>query len=482
MIYRTAFLCFITSILLSTCANKKNEYYELAKNYADYMVEKGRDHYGEVHSPVFLAMLNRSTDSIIANPEESVYFERAVTGIRNSDRALNGANPFNDEGLYTLLYNLSEDTDDPKYKKVADQSLSWLIRNTQHHETKLIGWGEHLGYRCDLDQIVRHPDSQWGHLKHEIHGYWSLWPKVFILEPQAMTEYAYAFWNYHVYDQEAGIHAHQTRYDTFNPDSGYVFPRMAGHMIYLWTLAHNSSDDQKVRSDMVGYIDKIVTTHNQRRIEKTKVLPFLHPKEGVVYKPYGNLEAAYEIHRAMSLNLPDTIQSKLQQFNQFTDGCFIQVQQQVDKGAVVLADTLLNIIKVDSTNLWCNSYGKANALARGGVELMNRYLQNKNESLKKLALRTADLYLDSQPLCNEYHLRPDAVSAAIDLQIYAFEITGEAKYLEQALKFGTMAKDIYMDETSPLPKVFGEEFHHYEAITGGADLMLSFYNLAKLNE
>lgn len=481
MIFRTAAICFIASQLFYSCSGSDNEYYELATDYADFMIEQGLDTYGEIQAPVFLSMLDRTTNSIINNPEESVYFDRATTGIRVSDRSLNGANPFNDEGLYNLLYMLSEETKDPKYEQAADQSLSWLIRNTQHPETKLIGWGEHLGYRCDLDQIVRHPDSNWGDLKHEIHGYWTLWPKVFELEPSAAIDYAYGFWNYHVYDQEAGIHAHQTRYDTFEPDSGYVFPRMAGHMIYLWSLAYKTTDDQKVKTDMIGFIDKIVTTHNQRRNAVTKVLPFLHPKEGVVYKPYGNIESAYEIHRSFSLNLPDSIQNKLRQFTSYTDGCFIQVHQKVELGRVALADTLLNIIKVDSANLWCNSYGKASSLARGGLELMKRYLQNGNDLFKDLGLGIADLYLGSRPVCVDYYLRPTALSAAIDLQIHAYELTENKQYLDQALAFGAMAKDMFMDESSPLPKVFAEKFDHYEAISGGADLMLSFYNLAKLD-
>ncbi len=468
-------------ILLISCTflpENEKTFHELAENYALFMIEEGRDRYGEVHSPVFLSMLDRANDSLIISPEERLDFDRATTGIRNSDRSLNGANPFNDESLYVLLHKLSEDKSDPKFAEAADQSLSWLIENTQHPQTKLIGWGEHLGYRCDLDEIVRHPDSNWGHLKHEIHGYWNLWPKVFDLEPEAAIDYAYSFWNYHVYDKESGLHAHQTRYDIFEPDSGYVFPRMAGHMIYLWTLAYNTADDSTVKEDMVHYIDRIVTTHNERRQETSKVLPFLHPQEGVVYKPFGNMEAAYEIHRAMALNLPDTILNKLQEYNRLTDQCFTQIHNKIDAGTVDLADTLLNVKKVNSSNLWCNSYGKATSLAKNGVKLFQRYRQNKHEFFKKIALRIADQYIGSYPECHEHTLRPEALSSAIDLQLYAYQVTDQDRYLQQAFDFGEMAKELFMDDASPLPKVFSEKFDHYEAITGGADLMLSFYHLS----
>ena len=37
------------------------DYGAIAKAYADYMIEHGRDQYGKVHSPLFLSTLNRKT-------------------------------------------------------------------------------------------------------------------------------------------------------------------------------------------------------------------------------------------------------------------------------------------------------------------------------------------------------------------------------------------------------------------------------------
>lgn len=477
--YFLSVLIIAFALWLGSCSEHVNEYRKLAVDYADYMIDKGRDHYGEVHAPVFLSMLNRTTDSIFKKPEENLYFDRSETGIRNIDRSLNGSNPFNDEGLYKLLYELSDDTGDEKYEKAADESLQWFILHTQHPGTKLIAWGEHLGYRCDLDDIVKHEENSWGHLKHEIHGYWSLWEKVFELTPEAAIEYAYAYWMYHVYDKDSVLHAHQTRYDTFDPDSGYIFPRMAGHMSYIWALAYRHSSNDTVKNDMCTFIDKTITTHNAKRSEKTKALFFYHPKEGIVFKPNGNMEGAYEVHRAMQIVLPDTILQKLEKYNKFSDQSICEVLQKPGKGVVSLADTLSNVISVDSTNLWCNSYGKASSLARRGVNLMRRYSQNNHQVYKNKALEIADQYIGQNPACSDYLLRPQALSAAIELQLDAHRITHDSKYLEQAFKFGNFAKNLFFDEKSPLPKVFSEKFNHYEAITGGADLMLSFYKLSK---
>jgi len=37
------------------------DYTAIAKAYADYMIENGRDRYGKVHSPVFVTAINRKT-------------------------------------------------------------------------------------------------------------------------------------------------------------------------------------------------------------------------------------------------------------------------------------------------------------------------------------------------------------------------------------------------------------------------------------
>lgn len=37
------------------------DYTGIAKAYADYMIEYGRDVYGKVHSPLFMTVLNRKT-------------------------------------------------------------------------------------------------------------------------------------------------------------------------------------------------------------------------------------------------------------------------------------------------------------------------------------------------------------------------------------------------------------------------------------
>lgn len=460
----TTFLLILCLLSLDSCMNIENEYHHLAVEYADYMIENGKDHYGKVHSPVFVSMLNRENDSLYADPEKEIFFERSETGIREIDRTWNGANPFNDEGLYELLYQLSDDTGDDKYRKAADESLKWLILNTQHPETGLISWGEHLGYRVDYDSIVRHEESKWADLKHEVHSYWSLWDKVFELEPKAAIDYAYAYWNYHVYDKDLGLHAHQTRYDTFMPDSGFIFPRMAGNMIYIWALTYQHSQDEKVKRDMCRFIDKIVTTHNKKRTSTTKALLFYHPDRGIYYSPFSNLEATYEIHRAQEVEIPDSLINKLEEFNRLSD------------------QNIADSISVDTTNLWCNRYGHATSLARHGLSLMKRYLQNKNDVFRDLAIGIADLYLGvkANPDCHEYPMWPLALSTAIDLQLEAYRITGDEKYLKQANFFGAAAKNIFLDDISPLPKAFSEKYSHYEAISGGADLMLSFYKLAKM--
>ncbi|NHE59575.1 hypothetical protein [Cyclobacterium plantarum] len=87
--------------------NKKARLLEMVQAYADAMIEKGRDNYGDLQSPLFAAALDRfgMTLGSIENFSE-------IQGVRKSDRSLGGANPQEDRSLYAILYELTEITAD----------------------------------------------------------------------------------------------------------------------------------------------------------------------------------------------------------------------------------------------------------------------------------------------------------------------------------------------------------------------------------
>ena len=85
----------VTLRLHATAAVKASDdaarYLTIVRRYADAMIEHGRDVYGEVKSPLFAVTLDRKTLRLPEKPPGN------ISGIRNGDRTLTGANPMHDE-------------------------------------------------------------------------------------------------------------------------------------------------------------------------------------------------------------------------------------------------------------------------------------------------------------------------------------------------------------------------------------------------
>ena len=112
-------------------AQNQDRYLKAVTNYADALLEHGRDTYGDVKSPLIASALDRST---LALMDKDL---RAMPGIRNGDRSLYGANVMHDQDLYQLLYALTTVTGDEKYAKEADKALGWFFKNCQSPATGL---------------------------------------------------------------------------------------------------------------------------------------------------------------------------------------------------------------------------------------------------------------------------------------------------------------------------------------------------------
>ena len=475
------------SFAQTTTANDARTFYQLAKNYADFMVEKGVDRYGETHTPAFVSMLNRETHSVYDQPREQIWFLRDDYGVREIDRSFNGTNPFNDTKLYVLLYELAEDTGRDTYRKAADRSLAWVIQHTQHPETDLIAWGDHVAWDVKEEELIRRPKSgsEWANLKHEVTGYWPLWQRAFWLAPEAMIKYARAFWKHHYYNKEDGIYAHQTRIDTGAPDKGYVFPRMVGHMIYAWTLAHYATDDASTKKEFERYINHLITKQFERRKQyKLRNLPRLHPKRGPKHAPFQNLQSIYDLQRSLDLEtLPDALQEKLTSYVQLEERNFKRAQN-LQPGAIVTAtDPALTTVRGSrkgNKKFWCATYTGEGLYSSRALRILARYRQTDDPFYGDMVIAVANDYLGEQPGCKSIPLWPMSVARAIDLMLNAHAITGEAKYLNQAIEYGRAGIELFMDDTSPLPKVFDRgEFDHYETKSGGDELMYSFYKLSQ---
>jgi hypothetical protein len=147
------------------------EYLKAVTDYADTLLEHGRDSYGDAKSPVFVAGgLDLKTYKFVRRKLKG-------QGIREGDRAY-GANPQHDLNFYQVLYALTELTGDQKYAQEADEALKWFFENCRSPATDLFAWGEHLHWDVEAKQCK-------GRDLHEFYRPWVLWGRSFKISPEA---------------------------------------------------------------------------------------------------------------------------------------------------------------------------------------------------------------------------------------------------------------------------------------------------------
>ena len=124
------------TFLLVSCRKEREkdraDYLHIVKSYADALLERGRDTYGKVNSPLIATTLDRKTLKLFEGEElERIWYIRLKDWenwrVRNRDRMLTGANPMHDQNLYQVLYALTEITGDKRYAKETDRTVKWFF-------------------------------------------------------------------------------------------------------------------------------------------------------------------------------------------------------------------------------------------------------------------------------------------------------------------------------------------------------------------
>ena len=308
-------------------------------------------------------------------------------------------------------------------------------------------------------------------------------------DPAAFQRYADGYWEYQVYDHARGLHAHQTRWDRFEPDSGFVFPRTAGHGVLVWALAHRAADTAERRAELERRIALVARTEAGRRHPESDAAPFLHPVNAPTYEGINDLAAAYDVARAAEVEtLPDGLRQSLRAWAARSDRTILALDHDPSgAGFVGKADlaTLAPASRIDAT--WCKKY-PGYTVASMALAFLARADQpdlddDRRQRYRGLGLAAARRYLGTEPACETTALWPGAFADAVALHLAAHRLTGDAAHLADADRLGRRAVELFLDDGSALPRVALHPRHtHYEAITGGPDLMLALLDLGQALE
>ncbi len=468
--------------LYCTAQSHGNKYHQRVVAYADAMIQHGRDHYGTEHSPLFASALDRFTYRLDHRASFS-----AIPGIRESDRSLRGANPLHDVHLFEILYELSAETQDPKYKTEADRALRFFFRRCQSPTTGLMTWGEHIFWDFLTDTI--------GFEVQEYHeaAYWPFWDEVYRLDADAAWQFALSEWRHQVADSTGDFSRH-ARWTIHAPETGADFPRYAGQMIERWADALHRPQNarRKERPELLRAI-QIMTdrmAENRRRTPSGHLPAF----RGA---PYGwidsNLELARCLHVAaqkLDRESNKDLTAQLQALSADLDRSILSAphRMQADSGYALTLDVATGMPITRSMNkpyttAWEVSYGNithagfANACFERYRQLAEKEPQTADR-YRNLALEAANYYLQAIPDTNQI-LQPAAFAEAIQLMLHAHTQNGDQNFLRRAEYFATLGLQIFMRNDSPLPKATNRH-QHYESLTGGAAFMAALWRLSNI--
>ena len=453
---------------LATAAEPASrDYCNVVRDYADCMIAQGRDTYGEVHSPLFAAALDRTTYRPGTFP--------SIEGIRRIDRTTTGANPMQDENLYQVLFALSEATGEPKYAAEADQALKFFFETCQSPTTGLLAWGEHLGWDFQAERCV-------GNDTHEFARPWVLWERCFRLAPEPCVRLARGLWEHQIGDPKTGNFSRHARYSAHGPGIDSQYPRHGGFYILTWAQAYRHTQDPY----FLKAIETVLAHFETRRNPTSGAIPAesaSRSRETVVW-PESTLSLAVDLESAAAL-VPEEIAATLRASAAQIDEVYLKIAHDLSPNGVGFisncdARTLepLPSGSAKHTEPWATQYG----VYTDAQVAMIAYLRwqqlpdsRNKEGYRRLILASADRYLHSEPDPHKT-LYPGALGDVVLHLLSAYELSGEPRYLERADHFAKLALECLLTDGSPLPRA-SSRHEHYEAITRADTLMLALLKL-----
>jgi hypothetical protein len=467
-------------IIISPDDSLKSAYLKIVKEYAGFMIEKGRDRYGKIHSPLFATTLNRQTGDIYKkNPP------KAPKGIRERDRTWRGANPSNYNGLYNILYKLTDITGDPKYKEEANKAIVWFFKNCQLEKTGLMPWGEHMGWDFYRENYILWKFQFWLH-EMKGFGYWDLvWDKA----PEAAEKFALGLWNHQIYAHDgpkAGEYSRHANALTHWPFWGKGFPSHGGKYIEVWVKAWEKTENPVFLTAIKTLLD-----YYERNISPVSGALRYATKFPDHYSLGHNMGLASSFYKVMD-RLPDSLSVRMKKISESTDSLYLSFPHDPTPDGIgfIKSAHVHTLVPGEyrsehlggrfTTSMWSSGYGAGNTIGSAN-SCLGRHRQTGIEKYKELFMITAEAYYAAE-LPKAKILYPGNYSGMMGMMMNAYKLTGEKRFLDKAIIYADLSIEAIMDDSSPLPKASNKS-HHYEAITGATGFMNSLLGIwSLLNE
>ncbi len=316
---------------------------------------------------------------------------------------------------------------------------------------------------------------------HEMKRKMVFWDYYYKVNPQAALRFARGLWEHQIHNRETGDFSRHAGYNQHRTGSGYDFPKEAGYTIEVWAQAYRDSQEEVFLEaiDMLSqrYINKLnhiyQIEHDTRRPEQSS--------------PIENLSLAICSANAAKWLPEGDLRSRLKKLAKSIDKGFHLLEHDIKgPGFIYICHTETGKPYPRESHQavgyavdWELKYGRKTN-AQVALLCYTRMLQlpegGTRYKYRDAILTTADKYLHSDPDVNNVDIWPGEYGMAVFLQIVAYRLTGEAKYLSRARHFANEAILHYFDPDSLLPKATNW-VRHYECVTRCDTLILSLLAL-----
>ena len=160
-------------------ARGETPYLKAVREFADNVVEQGRDVYGPKHTPLFVDGLNVRT-------REPVRWNRKGEEWMLSNLA-------SQQNLFRTLDGLTKIIKDPKYRRAAVEAVEYAFANLRS-PNGLLYWGGHLCYNAETEKLVMEQ------MTHELKRHYPYYPLMWEINPAATEQFLESFWAAHILD------------------------------------------------------------------------------------------------------------------------------------------------------------------------------------------------------------------------------------------------------------------------------------------
>ncbi|MBI2435509.1 MAG: hypothetical protein HYV26_21865 [Candidatus Hydrogenedentes bacterium] len=209
---------------------ERAQYQQAVGACLDRLLEFGHDHYGPVHSPLLMSVIDVRTNTAPREPE-------ILDGLIRSEGRLHRRNPggadlWDDQPLLRVLYECSRQTSDPRYAAAADAHVRAYLQ-LSHKPNGLLAWGTHIYYEAYKDAPGGDQD---GAGPHELLVLCPEWERMWQLEPKLVQQEIEGIWDWHLVDRLTGEH---NRHD--DRQRGCDFAFSGGEFAYAFAFLYSKT-------------------------------------------------------------------------------------------------------------------------------------------------------------------------------------------------------------------------------------------------